>query len=140
MKGDPLETLKKFAKKSLTKPKKTCTKNFWSWAGLEPVLLLGRPQKILQKIRSRKSYISVAVSGSQLIKLIKSVTSLVLKKQAGNGPSRRQIKGSKIAKGLRSVKVFSSKAPQKPKSWTGLARQGNALTFFIPSVANHHKN
>ena len=41
------------------------------------VLLLGRPQKI----RSRRSYISVAVSGSQLIKLIKSVTSLVLKKQ-----------------------------------------------------------
>ena len=36
--------------------------------------------KYPQKIRSR-SYISVAVSGSQLIKLIKSVTSLVLKKE-----------------------------------------------------------
>ena len=34
-----------------------------------------------QKIRSRRSYISVAVSGSQLIKLIKSVISLVLKEE-----------------------------------------------------------
>ena len=52
-----------------------------------------------------------AVSGSQLIKLIESVTSLVLKKvslrslkQAGTAPSRRHIQGSKIAKRLPSVK------------------------------------
>ena len=59
-----METLKKLRKKS-HKAEKTCTKKFWSWAGLEPVLLLARPQTILQKIRSR-SYISVADSGSQL--------------------------------------------------------------------------
>ena len=47
MKGDPLETFKKFAKKKLT--------NFWSWAGLEPVLLLGRPQQILKKIEAEKA-------------------------------------------------------------------------------------
>ena len=45
----------------------------------------------------------------------------------------------KNTKGLQSVKVFSSKPHQKPNSWTGLARQGTALTFFIPSVANHQK-
>ena len=49
-------------------------------------------------------------------------------------------KAQKIAKRHQSVKVFSSKAPQKPKSWTGLALQGNALRFFLPSVANHRKN
>ena len=32
--------------------------------------------------------------------------SLVVPKQAGNGPSRRHIQGSKIAKGLQSAKVF----------------------------------
>ena len=37
------------------------------------------------------------------------------------------------------IQVFSSTVPEKPKSWTGLVRQGNALTFFIPSVANHQK-
>ena len=42
-----------------------------------------------QKVRSRKSYISVAVSGSQLIKLIKSVTSLVLKKMKSHCYSLR---------------------------------------------------
>ena len=71
-------TFKKICKKS-HKAKKPAQKTFWSWAGLEPVLLLGRSQKILQKIKSR-SYISVAVSGSQLMKLIKTVTSLVFKK------------------------------------------------------------
>ena len=60
-----------------------------------------------------------------------------------NKPGTAQVShilGSKIAKGLQSVKVLSSKAPQKPKSGTGLARQGNALIFFIPSIANHQKN
>ena len=76
MKGDPLETLKNLRKMSHEVEKKLAQKMFWSWAGLEPILL-GRPQN-LPKIRSRRSYISVAVSGSQLIK---SVTSLVLKKE-----------------------------------------------------------
>ena len=62
MKGDPLETLNKFVKKKSHKAEKPAQNFFWLWAGLEPVLLLGRPQKILQKIRSRRSYISVAVS------------------------------------------------------------------------------
>ena len=33
-------------------------------------------------------------------------------KQAGSGPSRRHIQGSKIAKGHQSFKVFSSTAPK----------------------------
>ena len=55
MKRDLLETFKKLRKKNLTKLKKTCTKNFWSWAGLEPVLLLGRPQKILKKLEAEEA-------------------------------------------------------------------------------------
>ena len=34
-------------------------------------------------------------------------------KQAGTGPSRRHIQGSKIAKVLQSVKVFYSTVPEK---------------------------
>ena len=56
-----------------------------------------------------------AVSESQLIKLIKSVTLLVLNKQAGNGPSRRHIQGSKIAKGLQSVKYSLLQYPRDEK-------------------------
>ena len=37
MKGDPLETLKKFAKKSLTKPKTNLHKKILVIAGLEPM-------------------------------------------------------------------------------------------------------
>ena len=37
----------------------------------------------------------------------------VIKKQAGTGPSRRHIQGSKIAKGHQSFKVFSSTALKK---------------------------
>ena len=36
MKGDPLETLKKFAEKSLTKPKKPAQKNFGQGRDLNP--------------------------------------------------------------------------------------------------------
>ena len=61
----------------------TCTKKFCG-QGREssPRRSTGRPQKNPQKIRSRRSYINVAVSGSQHINLIKSVTSLVLKKKS----------------------------------------------------------
>ena len=38
-------------------------------------------------------------------------------KQAGTGPNRRHIQGSKIAKGLRSVNLQYSKI-EKPKKWT----------------------
>ena len=39
------------------------------------------------------------------------------KEQAGTGPSRRHIQGSKIAKGLPSVNLQYSKI-EKPKKWT----------------------
>ena len=100
--GGPFGDIKKIAKKSLTKPKKPAQKFFWSWAGFEPVFLLGRPQKILQKIRSRRSFISVALSGSQLKKLMKSVTSLVLKKE--NKPGTAQI--GAISKAQKQQKDF----------------------------------
>ena len=44
IKGGPFGDIQKICEKS-HKAEKTCTKIFWSWAGLEPVLLLGRPQK-----------------------------------------------------------------------------------------------
>ena len=47
-------------------------------------------------------------------------------KQTGTGPSLRHIEGSKIAKGLQSVEVLSFTVPEKPKSWTELARHGSA--------------
>ena len=54
MKGDSLETLKNLRKKS-HKAEETYTKKFWSWAGLEPVLLPGRLQKILQKLKAEEA-------------------------------------------------------------------------------------
>ena len=39
------------------------------------------------------------------------------RKQAGTGPSRRHIQGSKIAKGLPTVNLQYSKI-EKPKKWT----------------------
>ena len=51
MKGDPLETLKNFLHKSSHKAKKPAQKIF----GLEPVLLLGRLQKILQKLGAEEA-------------------------------------------------------------------------------------
>ena len=44
-------------------------------------------------------------------------------KQAGTGPRRRHIQGSKIAKGLQSFKVFSS----------------TALNFFLKKVSQRRK-
>ena len=41
----------------------------------------------------------------------------VREKQAGTGPSRRHIEGSKIAKGLPSANLQYSKI-EKPKKWT----------------------
>ena len=41
----------------------------------------------------------------------------IITKQAGTGPSRRHIQGSKIAKGLPSVNLQYSKI-EKPKKWT----------------------
>ena len=82
LKGDPLETLEKFAKKS-HKAKVTCTKNFGQGRDSNPrPSAWQRPQKSqLTSIPSgSKSYISVAVSGSQLIMLIKAVPLLILKK------------------------------------------------------------
>ena len=46
-----------------------------------------------------------------------------LRKQAGTGPSRRHIQGSKIAKGHQSFKVFSS----------------TALKFFLKKVSQRRK-
>ena len=55
MKGGPFGDVKKFCGKKVSQGRKTCTKNFWSWAGLGPVLLLGRPQKILQKLEAEEA-------------------------------------------------------------------------------------
>ena len=50
-------------------------------------------------------------------------------KQAGTGPSRRHIKGSKIAKGIQSAEVlvnwvplgfFSKKGPTMPKNFSSI--------------------
>ena len=76
--GVPFGDIKKMRKK-VSQSRNNLHKKFLVKGGTRThVLLLGRPQKI----RSKRSYINVAVSGSQLIKLIKSVTSLVLKKES----------------------------------------------------------
>ena len=48
-----------------------------------------------------------------------------------------RLKNSKTTS--QSVNVFFS-VPEKSKSWTELARQGDAVRFFIHYVANHEKN
>ena len=62
----------------------TCTKIFWSRAGLEPTsFCLTDLKKALTSMpsASRSSVAQFSVSASQLIKLIKSVSSSVLKKE-----------------------------------------------------------
>ena len=51
-----------------------------------------------------------------LILHTKNKTMLIIK-QAGTGPNRRHIQGSKIAKGLPSVNLQYSKI-ENPKKWT----------------------
>ena len=52
------------------------------------------------------------------------------KKQAGNGPSRPHIQGSNIAEGLQSVKIFSSKAPQKSENWNSWGARGTLSSLL----------
>ena len=83
MKEDPLETLKNLRKKS-HRAEKTCTKNFWSRAGLESTsFCLADLKKGVTSMpsASRSSVAQFSVSAGQLIKLIKSVSSLVLKRE-----------------------------------------------------------
>ena len=65
-------------------------------------------------------------------------------KQAGTGPSRRRIQGSKIAKGHQSFKVFSStglKFSLKNLTTPEKIERGDPLGFFYTqSVAKPKKN
>ena len=104
VKGGPLGVFEhpffcKIEKKS-HKAEITCTKKFWSRAGREPTsfCLADLKKASLNSLLSASSL--YAVSGSQLIKLIKSVTSLILKKR----------------KVITIVCVFLRKAPTKKKS------------------------
>ena len=76
--------IKKICEKKTREAKITCTKNFLSRAGLEPKRLFARQtsnKALLTSMPSAsRSSVAVSVSASQLIKLIKSVTSLVFKK------------------------------------------------------------
>ena len=79
MKVDSLEALKKVSQSQ----KKPAQKNFWSKAGLEPTsFCLADLKKALTSMSSasRSSVAQFSVSASQLIKLIRSLSSLVLKK------------------------------------------------------------
>ena len=52
-------------------------------------------------------------------------------KQAGTGPSRRHVQGSKIAKGLPSVNLQYSKI-EKPKKWTEWhAKRGGGTSEIV---------
>ena len=51
-----------------------------------------------------------------------------IEKEAGNGPSRRHIQGSKIAKGLQSIKYSLLKYPQEEKNEKKIVFQN----FFGP--------
>ena len=82
MKGDPLETLKNFAKK-VSESRKDLHNNFWSIAGLEPTsFCLADLEKAVTSMPTarRSSVAQLSASASQLMKLIKSVSSLVFKK------------------------------------------------------------
>ena len=79
LKGNPLETLKILRQKVSQSRNNMYKKIFGQGRDSNPRLSAWQTSKILT-IRSRRSYISVAVSGSQLIKLIRSVTSLFSKK------------------------------------------------------------
>ena len=58
--------------------------------------------------------------------------------QTRTGPSRRHIYGSEIAKGLQSVKVFSSTVPEKPQKLDRIgALKGGPFRTSI--VAKHKK-
>ena len=76
MKGDPLETLKNLRKNH--KAEKPAQKILVKGGTRTHVLLLGRPQKAVTSMpsASRSSVAQFSVSASQLIKLIKSVSSL----------------------------------------------------------------
>ena len=82
MKGDPLGTLKKFAKKSLTKSKKPAQKIFGQGrdSNSRPACQTSKAVTSMPSA-SRSSVTQFIVSASQLIKLMKSVSSLVLKKK-----------------------------------------------------------
>ena len=108
--GDPLETLKKFAKKSLTKPKNLHKKFLVKDGTRTNVLLLGRPQKAVTSMpsASRSSVAQFSVSASQLIKLIKSVSSLVFKKVTAIVYvfyEKRRLKGQDIHKSTKKLKT-----------------------------------
>ena len=61
-------------------------------------------------------------------------------KQAGTGPSRRHIQGSKIAKGLQCIKVFSSTAPDNvfEKSHNAEKLKGGTLWDFSTSILSQN--
>ena len=83
MKGNPLEISKKICEKSLTKPKKLHKKIFGQGrdSNLRPSAWQTSKKAVTSMpSASRSSEAQFSVSASQLIKLIKSVSSLVLKK------------------------------------------------------------
>ena len=65
------------------------------------------------------------------LQLARSELTETSRDQSKSAPYLRVKKSKRTSK----VKVFFSTLTQKPKSWTGLARQGPALRFFINSVA-----
>ena len=82
----------KIAKNKYHKAKKRTQKTFWSRAGLEPTsFYLADLKKAVTSMpsSSRNNVAQFSVSASQLIKLIKSVSSLVLKKR--NKPGTAQV-------------------------------------------------
>ena len=75
-----------------------------------------------------------------------SITKKFLPKGSSNvyqlavtNPERHKSAPCLRLKHTKSVKIFSFTVPEKPKSLTELACQGDALRFFIHSVANHQK-
>ena len=88
---------------------------------------------------SRSSVAQFSVSASQLINLFRIYEKRRLN-LAGKRPSRRHIRSSKLAKGLQSVKVFLLQYRKNRKVGSIWRARGDALRFFIPSVASHQKS
>ena len=72
--GGPSGVIQKICEKKSHKAEISCTKKFGHGRDSNPRPSAWQTSKNPQKIRSKRSYIIVAVSGSQLLKLIKSVT------------------------------------------------------------------
>ena len=80
---------------------------------------LPRPAKLLKNTgynHCRRKPVHLHQKRSTTANKLRKERGLAKEKQAGNGPNRRHIQGSKIAKGLQSIKYSLLKYPHEEKN------------------------